>query len=268
VKISDIRLGTSAFTAEGWVGSFYPKGMKPVDFLSYYATKFNAVELDNTFYRVPAMSTVEGWNVKTPPGFLFTAKVPQVITHEKVLHDCKDDLNYFLRTMDVLGDRLGPLLLQFGYFNQKAFKTQAEFLERLVLFLKSLPKDYKFAVEIRNKNWMDEKFADVLRKHNVGLTLIDQSWVPRPWEMKTKFDMVTADFVYIRWLGDRKGIEAITESWDKVVVDRKADLKRWVEIIVSLVKDKRLRQILAFANNHYAGHAPATLAMVSKMLDR
>ncbi|MGB6458687.1 MAG: DUF72 domain-containing protein, partial [Candidatus Acidiferrum sp.] len=98
--MADILLGTSAFTAAGWAGSFYPAGMKPTDFLSYYATQFNTVELDNTFYRTPSVSTVEGWNLKTPPGFIFAAKIPQVITHEKALVDCEDDLTHFLKTMD------------------------------------------------------------------------------------------------------------------------------------------------------------------------
>src|SRR5580700_1896984 len=111
---SPIRLGTSAFTAAGWPGSFYPEGMKPADYLSYYATQFNTVELDNTFYRTPARSVVEGWAAKTPAGFLFSAKVPQEITHEKVLLDCADDLKHFVTTMDALGDKLGPMLFQFG----------------------------------------------------------------------------------------------------------------------------------------------------------
>jgi uncharacterized protein YecE (DUF72 family) len=78
-----ICLGTSAFTAAGWEGSFYPAGMKPAEYLSYYATKFDTVEVDSTFYRTPAISTVKGWYAKTPPGFLFAAKVPQLITHKK-----------------------------------------------------------------------------------------------------------------------------------------------------------------------------------------
>src|SRR6266849_5836784 len=153
-----IHLGTSAFTAAGWEGSFYPKGMKPADYLSYYATQFDTVELDNTFYRTPSISTVEGWNIKTPPGFIFAAKVPQVITHEKVLVDCEDDLSHFLRTMDVLGNKLGPLLFQFGYFNKSKFKSQKEFLALLNPFLKKLPKGYQFAVEIRNKNWLASRY--------------------------------------------------------------------------------------------------------------
>jgi len=105
--MTDLRIGTSAFTAEGWVGSFYPAGMQPRDFLSYYATQFKVVELDNTFYRTPAISTVEGWNLKTPSDFIFAAKVPQSITHDQVLVDCDEDLKHFLDTMGVLGDKLG-----------------------------------------------------------------------------------------------------------------------------------------------------------------
>jgi uncharacterized protein YecE (DUF72 family) len=257
--MAELKIGTSAFTAEGWVGSFYPAGMQPRDFLSYYATQFNVVELDNTFYRTPAISTVEGWNMKTPPGFIFAAKVPQVITHDKVLVDCEDDLSHFLDTMSVLGDKLGPLLFQFGYFNRKAFKTQAEFLERLKPFLGKLPKDFKFALEIRNKAWLDVQFTDLLRKHGVALALIDQSWMPRPWEIKEPIDLATTNWTYVRWLGDRKGIEEKTKTWDKIIIDRKNDLEDWVDVLKRMVNTKKILKIFAFANNHYAGHGPATV---------
>jgi uncharacterized protein YecE (DUF72 family) len=74
--MAELRIGTSAFTAEGWDGTFYPKGIAAREQLSYYATQFDTVELDNTFYRTPAVSTVKGWYTKTPPGFVFAAKVP------------------------------------------------------------------------------------------------------------------------------------------------------------------------------------------------
>ena len=264
-KSAAIRLGTSAFTAEGWNGSFYPPGMKPADYLTYYATKFDTVELDNTFYRTPALSTVKGWYAKTPADFLFAAKIPQVITHEKVMENCQDDLTGFLKTMDALGEKLGPLLFQFGYFNQSKFKSGGEFLGRLKPFLKQLPKDFKFALEIRNKNWMDAALTGLLREHGVALALIDQGWVPRPWEMKDTLDLITADFTYVRWLGDRKGIEERTKTWDKVIVDRNRDLTEWVEVLRPI--HKRRIQILAFANNHYAGHAPATVEMFRALWD-
>ena len=87
-KPAPIRVGTSAFTAAGWEGSFYPAGMKPAEFLTHYATRFDTVEVDSTFYRIPSEKVVRGWHQKTPDGFLFSVKVPQEITHEKVLEDC------------------------------------------------------------------------------------------------------------------------------------------------------------------------------------
>ncbi len=266
--MTDILIGTSAFTAEGWVGSFYPAGMQPRDFLSYYTTQFKTVELDNTFYRTPTISTVEGWNLKTPPEFVFAAKIPQIITHEKVLRDCEDDLKHFLKTMDVLGNKLGPLLFQFGYFNRSAFKSQAEFLARLKPFLKKLPKGYQFVVEIRNKYWIDARYAELLREHNVAMALIDQSWVPRPWEMKETFDLVTADFTYIRWLGDRKGIEAETKIWNKVIVNRKSDLKNWVDVLKLMVNTKKVLKMFAYANNHYQGYGPSTVKLFMDLWDK
>src|SRR6266852_3913221 len=261
--MADIRIGTSAFTAVGWAGSFYPKGMKSTDYLSFYATRFDAVELDNTFYATPAVTTVKSWYAKTPPGFLFAAKVPQVITHDKVLVGSDDDLRNFLTAMDALSEKLGPLLFQFGKFKSSEFKTQAEFLVRLKPFLKKLPKDYRFAVEIRNKDWLDLRFVDLLREHGVALALIDQSWMPRPWEMKDSFDLITADFTYVRWLGDRKGIEEKTKTWDKVIVDRQGDLFEWV-VFLRKVNDRRI-MILAFANNHYAGNGPATVELFRRL---
>jgi uncharacterized protein YecE (DUF72 family) len=263
-----ILLGTSSFTAKGWNGIFYPKGLKDTDRLSYYAEQFNTVEIDATWYATPALSTVNGWYARTPPGFLFAAKVPQVITHEKILLNCDEDLSHFLGTMDSLKEKLGPLLLQFGKFDQYMFKTQESFLQRLEAFLKKLPKDYKFAVEIRNKSWIDAKYADLLRQYGVAMALVDQSQVLRPWDIKEKFDLVTSDFTYIRWLGDRKGIEKLTTTFDKTVEDHSGDLKNWVNLLRTLVSDKRIRKLVAYANNHYEGHAPSTLKTFSDLWEK
>jgi uncharacterized protein YecE (DUF72 family) len=259
--MAELRIGTSAFTAGGWEGSFYPAGMKPRDFLTYYAEKFNTVEIDSTFYRTPSPSTVAGWADKTPKGFLVAAKVPQSITHEKALVDCDGDIAIFLRTMDLLGDKLGPLLLQFPYFNKLAFRSGEEFLARLKPFLKKLPKGYRFAVEIRNKNWLNEGFAAVLRERGVALALQDQVWMPLPAQMS--FDYVTADFTYVRLLGDRKGIDLKTKIWDKVIVNRSKELRRWVDVCEQTVK--RGVSTFVYVNNHYAGHAPATVGQFLKL---
>src|ERR1019366_4011667 len=111
--MNSIFIGTSAFTAAGWEGTFYPEGTKPADFLCYYAQHFNSVEVDSTFYRMPTKTTVQGWASKTPDGFVFAAKIPQVITHEKVLVDCDAEFQQFIALMDILGEKLGPLLFQF-----------------------------------------------------------------------------------------------------------------------------------------------------------
>ncbi|HWF13916.1 MAG TPA: DUF72 domain-containing protein [Candidatus Acidoferrales bacterium] len=263
VDTPDIRLGTSAFTAAGWEGTFYPAGMKPADFLSYYATKFDTVEVDSTFYRTPAISTVKGWYAKTPPGFLFAAKVPQLVTHEKMLADCDEEFHGFLRAMDNLGEKLGPMLLQFGYFNKQAFSGVQDFLARLVPFLKKIPREYRFALEIRNKYWLVPAFVDVLREHNVALALIDQSWMPGPKQQFARIDPITSDFAYVRWLGDRKGIELQTKVWDKTILDRTAELGEWVDVLRK-VRERRI-PIQAYANNHYAGYGPGTIEQFRKL---
>ena len=207
-----LLLGTSAFTANGWPGAFYPPGMKPRDFLSYYARQFQTVEIDSTYYATPSASTVTNWYERTPPDFIFAAKVPQVVTHEKVLVDCEAEFDEFVDRMDILDEKLGPLLLQFPWFNK--YEMQAdEFFRRLRFFLqrvKDLPA-VRFAVEIRNRAWLDKRLTDLLREYNVALALTDISRMPRPWEKK-QFDWVTTDFVYVRWLGDRKGMENVDDD--------------------------------------------------------
>ena len=113
------------------------------------------MEVDSTFYGTPPVTRVQSWYERTPADFVFAAKVPQVITHEKVLVDCDAEFQEFVKTMEALGEKLGPLLLQFGYFAPSVFKSGNEFLARLEPFLKKLPKEHRFAVEIRNKTgWM------------------------------------------------------------------------------------------------------------------
>lgn len=258
-----ILTGTSAFTAAGWPGTFYPADMKPSEYLSFYATQFATVEVDSTFYGTPSASTVTSWNEKTPQDFSFAAKVPQIITHEKVLVGCEAEFDEFIERMRLLGDKLGPMLLQFPKFDKWTFKSSVEFLARLRFFLKGLPnlKAGRFVVEIRNQNWLDARFADLLREYNVALALTDTSFMPRPWEIKNEFDLITADFAYVRWLGNRKEIEKQTKTWDQPIVDRAEDMKNWVKLFKSLANNSKVLKIFAFANNHYAGNGPATVKL-------
>jgi uncharacterized protein YecE (DUF72 family) len=234
--------------------------MKSRDFLAYYATRFATVELDSTFYGTPSAPTVTGWYEKTPPDFLFAAKVPQLVTHQKMLADCEAEFDEFIHRMRLLNEKLGPLLFQFPRFRKYEMEPD-EFSRRLRFFLnrvKNLPT-CRFVVEIRNRTWLDKRFTDLLREYNVALALTDTSFMPRPWEMKEKIDLVTTDFVYVRWLGDRHGIEEITRVWDKTVVDRTEELRNWVQLFKSMVANKKIVKLFAFANNHFSGHGPATV---------
>ena len=282
-----LRIGTSAFTAAGWEKSFYPPEVRPPDYLHYYATQFDTVEVDSTFYRIPSLTTVRKWRDQTPDDFIFAAKVPQVITHEKCLQGCEDEMRAFLEAMDGLGPKLGPLLLQFPYFNKKTFATADPFLERLEKFLKKLPKErrvpkadlfadsgkapYRFAVEVRNKAWVGEGLLELLRDHGVALALIDHPWMAMKgkeehggstalWE---SLDPITADFTYIRLLGDRHGIEERTKTWDKVIVDRKREVADWVKLSRKFTRGGI--ELYAYVNNHFAGHGPAIVRMWLEM---
>lgn len=250
-----ILLGTSSFTAAGWQGTFYPKKLPSTGYLSFYAEHFHTVEIDSTFYACPPARTVENWNARTPAGFLFSVKVPQTITHDKVLVDCDAELKEFLDTMNILGDKLGPVVFQFPLFDKWKIKDRHDFTDRLIPFLKKLPAGYKFALEIRNQNWLDAEFAGLLRDHQIALVLQDRSWMLDPAELK--FDPITAGWTYIRWLGDRKSIEERITTWDKTVVDRTAELTSWVDFCYQMWKRGVL--VYAYANNHFSGHAPATI---------
>jgi uncharacterized protein YecE (DUF72 family) len=260
---SDLYLGTSSWSSKDWNGVFYPAGMPPSDYLSHYATRFRTVEVDATFYRIPSDSMTRKWRRDLPEGFLLAAKVPQVITHEKILVDCDGDLRDFLASMDNLGDRLGPLLFQFPYYRRDDGITEEGFLQRLREFLPALPSGYRFALEIRNKWWLKPPFFDLLRAHNVAFAIIDHPWMPAAAQYLNGMDPVTADFGYVRWLGDRYAIEARTRTWDKVIIDRAGETRGWVTVVRKLLE--RVKPVFGFYNNHYAGHAPASIELFEKI---
>ncbi len=264
-SLPSLHLGTSSWSTESWTGVFYPSGTKPADYLAYYATRYATVEIDSTFYRIPSATMIKKWDQSTPAGFIFAAKVPQTITHEKKLANCQEDLRQFLSVMEGLGPKLGPLLLQFPYFNKSCFPAAEPFLESLKAFLDTLPRQFQWAVEIRNKSWLKPPFFKVLRDYQVACTLIDQAWMPGIDQILKAGDPLTAPFVYVRWLGDRKGIEEITTRWDAVVVDRLQDLEKWVAPVRSFLGQGKV--VYGFFNNHYSGHAPASLEMFRKLME-
>lgn len=265
-----IRFGTSSFSSKDWVGSFYPPGTRPRDYLPIYARQFDTVEIDATYYAVPTEQTVKGWARKTPDHFLISAKFPKDIVHggtgripdpRKVLDP---DFSYpvrdeFLEVMKHLGPRLGPLVIQFPFFNEGIFGSPEEFFDRLDRFLDDLPgEDFSYAVEIRNPRWVSPVFADLCRKHRVTMVLVDQARMQHADELEKRFEPVTTpDLCYIRLLGDREVIEQITTTWEKEVLDRGDRLSRWAAFLLRMLE--REVPTLVYVNNHYAGHAPATL---------
>jgi uncharacterized protein YecE (DUF72 family) len=261
---AQVRLGACSWTAKGWVGPVYSSSNTRT-FLGEYAQRWDAVEVDATFYAIPPAATVDGWRERTPEGFVFAAKAPREITHDRVLYDCGGALKHYLGVMDRLGDKLGPILFQFPYFAKRTGVDLDEFVARLGPFLDLLPRDgHRFALEVRNKSWLTPPLLDLLREHGVSLALIDHPWMPRPADLPDVGILLTGPFAYIRWLGDRKGIERITKTWGETVLDRRSELLEWAPLIRSVL-DRRTG-VFGFVNNHYSGHAPADIALLREAL--
>jgi uncharacterized protein YecE (DUF72 family) len=254
-----LYLGTSSWSSDDWRGSVYPIDAKSSEYLTYYARRFTAVEIDMTFYRIPTRAMIDAWNHRTPSGFRFAAKIPQIITHEKVLRDSQAELEQFTDVMSRLGDKLGPLLFQFPYFSKRHFANAQAFLDRLEAALDQLPTGFRFAVEVRNRWWITRRLLDLLRDHRVALALTDHPWMPSIQELMRQHDVLTTDFAYIRWLGDREAMETITQKWDHLVVDRTQDTREWAAVVRQFLA--RDLTVYGFYNNHYAGHSPGSIAL-------
>ena len=159
--------GTSGFAYKEWKGSFYPEDLKNDDMLSFYATQFRSVEINNSFYRMPAEKTLEQWTEQVPPEFRFVLKAPQRITHfTRLKEESKDPLEFFLKTAQTMGEQLGPLLFQLPP-NVKAD------LPRLQNFLSWIPVGIRAAFEFRHNSWFDDAVFDALRSVNASLCIAD-----------------------------------------------------------------------------------------------
>jgi uncharacterized protein YecE (DUF72 family) len=259
-----IWIGCSGWSYPDWAGPFYPEGMAAGEYLEWYADRFPIVEVDSTFYRVPSKAMVQGWRNRTPDGFRFVLKVPQVITHQKMLQDCEEEVDGFVTSTLSLGDKLTAALLQLGYFNRGAFGSLDDFLNVLDPFLARWPHgQVPLAVEVRNPRWVGPKLVEVLRDHKAALTLTEQTWMPRPAQVAELADPVTGPISIVRLLGDREAIEKLTTTWDKVVVDRRAELAETAGVIQSIAERV---PVAVFVNNHFAGHSPTTAQDLRKLL--
>jgi len=244
---TEIYLGVQGFTSRDWMGTFYPPDIGTRDQLPFYARVFDTVELNTTFYSIPRRHTVRSWRSRTPQDFVFAAKVPKVITHDKRLENVEEDLRIFVETMRLLGDKLGPLLIQFP----RSFTRR--FQKRFQDFLGLLPEELEFAVEFRSRSWIDEEIFSLLRERGVA-------WCINDWQDMPSIPEVTADFAYFRWTGYHDQFLYLGE----VQEERLTDLQSWAETVVQV--GERVDRIHGYFNNHYTGHAPATVNQFKALL--
>jgi len=243
---NEILLGTSGWSYKEWIGPFYSKEDKSM--LKAYAKIFKTVEIDSTFYRYPSKGMVMGWTKYSPEGFVFTAKLPQLITHEKKLdlnQGVKEDLDKFIEIMEPLwlGGKLGCVLIQLP----PRFTFQPEKLDS---FFKILPTQVKFAVEFRDHSWMRADTWTLLQKNRVAYTIVDEPLLAPEAH-------VTSDIAYFRWhgRGDRPWYNYRYKS---------DELEPWVPKLreTSLGVNK----VFGYFNNHYHGYAVENCLQVLEML--
>jgi len=236
--MGDVRLGTSGWSYKEWEGPFYPKGEKKK--LTYYSKFFDTVEIDSTFYAYPSKGMVLGAARNTPPGFVFSAKLPKLITHDKKLDlekDAKGDLFRFLHLMKPLVDegKLGPLLVQLppSFAYSKGLKTLESFLD-------VLPTGVSFAVEFRNRSWLGKDDAlERLRAHNVAITIVDEPLLPPD-------TTTTADFAFVRWHGQGE------RPWYNYRY-RQDELQGWTKKVEAIAT--KTKKVYGYFNNHFRGYA-------------
>jgi uncharacterized protein YecE (DUF72 family) len=205
---SKIIAGTSGYSYPEWKGSFYPEELPQSKFLEYYAEKFSTVEINNTFYRFPRASLLEGWRDRTPGGFSFAVKANQRITHRGRLGDVEELTRDFVEQCRLLEDKLGPILFQLP----PNFKRDDE---RLGDFLHILDPRLRFAFEFRHESWFDEAVYELLSDAGAALCISegDQLDTPR---------VVTGRFVYARLRRDEYGDEALAD-WHTWMAEQAAD---------------------------------------------
>jgi uncharacterized protein YecE (DUF72 family) len=246
--MENLHLGTIGFSYNFWKGKFYPNKTKPKDYLSSYASKFSTVEVDSSFYRIPTEQTVLNWKTQVPDNFLFSFKFPQLITHIKMLRGCQYETQVFLDRMGLIDEKIGGLLLQFPP------NFSADHLPDLEDYLHKLPKSHRYVVEVRNKSWLNPKFYSILKANNMAL-----AWADSPL-MKENSE-VTADFIYVRWEGDRKRVNG---TLGKIEADRTEDLKRTAEKIKPFIS-KHI-EFFGYFGKYYSGYPPSDVSLLSSLL--
>lgn len=232
------RIGTSGFVYDHWRGVFYPPDVPRSRWLEYYATRFDTVELNVTFYRLPGPQTFDSWRRRAPKGFCYAVKLSRYITHILRLRDCADALSTFVARAERLGPLLGPILVQLP-------PRWGRDLDRLDEFLGCCPKRQRWAVEFRDPSWLCEGAYRLLRARGVALCIHDLI-EEHPRE-------VTADFVYLRFHGAG---EKYGGSYSAVTLRATA---RWVAERLSDGLDA-----FVYFNNDAHGYAAANAADLAR----
>jgi uncharacterized protein YecE (DUF72 family) len=231
-----VYAGTSGYSYDGWKGSFYPGDLPARDMLRFYGGKLPAVEIDNTFYRLPKASVLETWTKQVPEDFRFVIKASRRITHFKRLKDAEDETSYLLRTAAALGDRLGLILFQLPPNLRKD-------IPRLQRFLDLLPEDARAAFEFRHPSWLDDKVLDGLRSRNLALCLSDAEDEMEPEIIRTA----------------RRGYVRLRRP-----AYTPADLSRWANQLRAQAWD----ETYVFFNHEEEGAGPELAARFLRLLER
>lgn len=237
-----IYVATSGFYYDHWKGPFYPEDLPKSKFLQFYIERFNSVELNNPFYRLPNEAAVRHWHDIAPEGFIYAVKASRVITHIKRLKDAKPSLELLFERIAPLKEKLGPILFQLP----PNWKVNTERLEE---FLKALPKGGRHAFEFRDTSWFEPEVYELLRKHNAAFCIYDFNFVQSPKE-------ITADFIYLRLHGPA-GPYSGSYS-DEALRGWAADFRRWI---------KKVKNIYCYFDNDQAGFAALNALTLKKMIE-
>ena len=242
-----IRIGTSGWSYRDWEGVFYEREESK---LQKYCSVFDTAEIDSTFYSYPDLKVVEGLARHTPRGFIFAAKIPSIITHEKKLDPGKGALKDLARFLDLLrplkdSGKLGPLLIQLP--PKFKYEEGADVLEK---FLAELPGEYQFAIEFRDESWLRSDVMSILSRYNVAYTIVDEPLLPPEIH-------ITADFAYMRWHGRGR------RPWYYYHYSRE-ELEAWKPRIIEV--SGRVKSVYGYFNNHFKGYAVHNALQVLEML--
>jgi len=258
-----IHIGSCAWTYEDWRGAFYPADLPDNRRLAWYAGIFNAVEIDSTFYANPPPAVVAHWLAETPPHFRFTCKAPREITHQRRLRACEQVLEDFLASIQPMHGHLGAILIQLP----PSF-TPGRDATALRDFVLALPHGWKFAIEFRHPEWHQPRFVKLLEDHGVCWAWSDTTTVADQDQAPFGILPETADFLYVRLMGDLKNKYAAGGKrkfqYTEVLWSRALAIESWS---VRLQKQAaHVRNIYVLCSNHYEGFAPATCRDIGSRL--